>query len=370
MLFCVNRTAVVALFVAAGLTLSSAPVIAQTPRLEVELSNDYVGPGTTSGWVSAYIRNPVDSVAGFRIWMQLDRPDVIAFVQTTPPNLDYDTVGSLIGGWEIFDVRSKVGSVFDAQVVALADDVGPGPLKRGFGPSSTLRTLIRIPFVVLPGADTMTDATVHVLINYSFSAAFDFSTPDGRTIPWADSIGGQAIIDTMKIKVRSGSVSFNDGECVADGDFNSDGMVLTVSDLVYTTRVLAGMADSPDSVYHVDFNADCVVDSLDQRIYERYFDSGLIVFTPFPWPRPTCCNPVLRICCQGVTGNVDCDPQDNVDIADLTALIDNLYVSLSPLCCYGKANIDGDRGRSVDIADLTALIDRLYVSFSPPAACF
>ncbi len=73
-------------------------------------------------------------------------------------------------------------------------------------------------------------------------------------------------------------------------------------------------------------------------------------------------------CCPGPnTGNIDCDPAQGIDISDLTALIDNLYVSFAPLCCVKAANTDGQPG--IDIGDLTALIDFLYISFTPPAAC-
>lgn len=72
-------------------------------------------------------------------------------------------------------------------------------------------------------------------------------------------------------------------------------------------------------------------------------------------------------CCVGLTGNVDCDPGSGIDISDLSALVDNLYISLMPLCCPATANIDGQPG--IDISDLSALIDYLYISFTPPAAC-
>ena len=74
-------------------------------------------------------------------------------------------------------------------------------------------------------------------------------------------------------------------------------------------------------------------------------------------------------CCVGLTGNVDCNGGDGVDIADLSALIDFLYISFTPLCCPGEANIDGDPAAGIDIADLSALIDYLYISFTPPASC-
>lgn len=72
-------------------------------------------------------------------------------------------------------------------------------------------------------------------------------------------------------------------------------------------------------------------------------------------------------CCVGRTGNVDCDPANGTDISDLSALIDNLYVTFSPLCCPKAANVDG--GAGTDISDLSALIDYLYISFSPPPFC-
>lgn len=74
-------------------------------------------------------------------------------------------------------------------------------------------------------------------------------------------------------------------------------------------------------------------------------------------------------CCVDQSGNVDCDLAETTDIADLSALIDNLYISFSPLCCKQEANCDGSPDGAVDIADLSALIDYLYISFSPTAFC-
>ena len=79
------------------------------------------------------------------------------------------------------------------------------------------------------------------------------------------------------------------------------------------------------------------------------------------------CDGVDASCCVARTGNVDCDPGDGADISDLSALIDNLYISFTPLCCPKEANTDGQPG--TDISDLSALIDFLYISFTPTAAC-
>ncbi len=78
---------------------------------------------------------------------------------------------------------------------------------------------------------------------------------------------------------------------------------------------------------------------------------------------------VAGSCCVGVTGNVDGDPLEGIDISDLSALIDYLYISFTVPSCLAEANCDGDIGGGVDIADLSALIDYLYISFTPTAAC-
>jgi hypothetical protein len=72
-------------------------------------------------------------------------------------------------------------------------------------------------------------------------------------------------------------------------------------------------------------------------------------------------------CCVGTTANIDCDSTGSVDISDLSALIDGLYVSLQPFCCGQTADLDGDG--NVDISDISVLIDNLYVAFTPLRPC-
>ena len=71
--------------------------------------------------------------------------------------------------------------------------------------------------------------------------------------------------------------------------------------------------------------------------------------------------------CSGTTGNVDCDPEDQVSLGDLTALIDYLFISLAPVCNEGEANIDLEG--SISLGDLTRLIDHLFVTLSPLPDC-
>ncbi len=72
-------------------------------------------------------------------------------------------------------------------------------------------------------------------------------------------------------------------------------------------------------------------------------------------------------CCVNSTGNVDCDPYESVDMADLTVLIDHLMISLTPLCCEAEADVD--LSGMVDMGDVTILVDHLFGTLAPLPAC-
>jgi hypothetical protein len=74
-------------------------------------------------------------------------------------------------------------------------------------------------------------------------------------------------------------------------------------------------------------------------------------------------------CCIDLSGNVDGTIDDNVDIGDLTAMIDYLFITFTPPSCMGEANIDGSENLLVDLGDLTGLIDYLFITFTPPQPC-
>lgn len=74
-------------------------------------------------------------------------------------------------------------------------------------------------------------------------------------------------------------------------------------------------------------------------------------------------------CCNGTVGNVTADAGEVVDIADLTLLIDHLFINFPPLDCPAEGNVDGDPQGAVDIADLTALIDHLFINFPALPSC-
>jgi hypothetical protein len=71
----------------------------------------------------------------------------------------------------------------------------------------------------------------------------------------------------------------------------------------------------------------------------------------------------------GYTGNTDCDTEGKINLGDITALIDRVYISKTPLCCEENGNVDGDAEGKVNLADITGLIDHVYISHVQTALC-
>jgi hypothetical protein len=73
------------------------------------------------------------------------------------------------------------------------------------------------------------------------------------------------------------------------------------------------------------------------------------------------------VCCVGMRGNVDCSPDDFVTMGDLTVLIDNLFITLTPLGCEQEGELDGTP--PITMGDLTRMIDYLFITLTPLPAC-
>ena len=75
-------------------------------------------------------------------------------------------------------------------------------------------------------------------------------------------------------------------------------------------------------------------------------------------------------CCIGIRGNVDGDPGDEFDIADIVYFVDWLFNDLPAPPCLDEANVKlGPGDEEVDIADAIYLVDFLFNEGSPLPAC-
>lgn len=79
----------------------------------------------------------------------------------------------------------------------------------------------------------------------------------------------------------------------------------------------------------------------------------------------SCCGRFL----EGLTGNIDCDEEGRRNLADITRLIDRLYISNGVLCCSRNGNTNADWKGELNLADLTLLIDHIYISHDELELC-
>ncbi len=63
-------------------------------------------------------------------------------------------------------------------------------------------------------------------------------------------------------------------------------------------------------------------------------------------------------CCIGRRGNVDCDPDNDVALTDVLALLDHLFISTAPVCCMATADVDADG--HIGLTDASTLLSHLY----------
>ncbi len=103
---------------------------------------------------------------------------------------------------------------------------------------------------------------------------------------------------------------------------------------------------------------------LDLDGYNSYlpsFSSPLLTYTPLLAP------PVVYVpaCCVGERGDVDMSGE--VNVADLTYLVNYIFNGGLPSPCEEEADIDGSG--DINVADVTALVAYIFQGGAPPAAC-
>lgn len=100
---------------------------------------------------------------------------------------------------------------------------------------------------------------------------------------------------------------------------------------------------------------------------------GDSAWTVFASPSPESRNSLLTCCTGSSVG--DCDCNGRVDIADLSALIDHMFLSFQPLCCDAEANINHPSSGApvsdeiVDITDLQMMAELLFILLQPFPPC-
>jgi PKD repeat protein len=75
-------------------------------------------------------------------------------------------------------------------------------------------------------------------------------------------------------------------------------------------------------------------------------------------------------CCHGLTGNINGDPDDRIDVSDLVFLVDYMFSGGDQPPCSAEASVDGDLFQHIDITDLVYLVSYMFSGGPAPIHCF
>lgn len=75
----------------------------------------------------------------------------------------------------------------------------------------------------------------------------------------------------------------------------------------------------------------------------------------------------LGSCCVGLTGNVNGDPEEDVDLSDVIYMVNYLFLGGPAPDCAAEGDISSNR--SMDLSDLIYLVNYLFQSGPPPNEC-
>jgi hypothetical protein len=289
-----------------ALCLSSPSSRAQgTSEVEIEIgqTSQCYHPGDSSINLSVYLRNYVDTVAGFSLMLIMDRP-AAGFSATI------DTVGTLVAGWDLFNVALLGGGDFACKAVGLAQSIDPPYDNRGIPPQDG-----QIPFfnlrLFIPDLPEIASRDTASILLCEATDCISLARPDGTSIGYDTCLR----IDTAYYRCTN----WQDSVCVT------------------WQRVHTPPYDS----VAIDTEVVACLDTLALR-----------------WTAGSVC---VHPRCGDIDGSVD----GLVTMSDLTLLIDHLFITLTPVRWPTEANVDGSEDHLLTMSDLTVMIDNLFISLEP-----
>ncbi|MFZ5979808.1 MAG: dockerin type I repeat-containing protein [Candidatus Zixiibacteriota bacterium] len=279
--------------------IAATPLLAQTPELDIKISDTTGYPGESS-LLTVYLTNYTESISGFGIRFSLNRDDIIYF------RPEFDTAGTLTSGWEIIYPRLISDDSLDYYILAISNAFSPPEIVPPIPPHQTPQPLIRVPVYLADVPDTAVNRQVSVDIKIDLDN-MEFVSADYRTI----GLLTDTLVDTLWYNCEA---------------WQSDSCLIW----------LETVGPPADSMY------------IDSNVI-GWLDTMLINVSPGSIT-------ALVPTCGDLNGNLD------VDIADITRLISYLYLDGERPVCLRAANVNGTPDGTVDIADITRLIQFLYMN--------
>ncbi len=110
----------------------------------------------------------------------------------------------------------------------------------------------------------------------------------------------------------------------------------------------------------------CIDSSYNPQAGEWRFAKTTGVSYPV-WDGPHCY--LVAACCVGMRGDVNFDPQDQVNIADVTYLVDYVFLGGPEPQCREEADFIDDPLNTPTVEELTWLVAYLFQGGDPPSLC-
>lgn len=220
-------------------------------RIDIRIDSVLVLSGESSVEIPIYFSNYLDTIGGFEIWIQLNRPDIALFNKTGGPLFRIDTSGSLLSDWEFMDTRSLAGQELDVKITGIANFTPP--LDTIMSPiyPQTNGLLLTLVLDVFNVPDTLSDRIVELHIFKDFASLFNFADLHGNSI-----LVTEAALDPSLFTTQDGALSVNC--CYLPGDFNHDNN-LNVTDLTAVVNYMFKSGASPACVNDADIDGSCAV---------------------------------------------------------------------------------------------------------------
>lgn len=295
-------------WLALGLALSLpwsglSPTDSYAADLRIDIAEKIEVSSGLPVYIPVYMDNYSDTVAGFTILFQLDRPDVVTF------RTEVDTSSSLISGWELLVATNLGESGYNVKVTALAN-LPAEPLTAGIGPQIGGLLFYLVADVVIPPSSPDSSALIFINENLwltSFSdelGALISVVPDTVITEecWSCQLwmGDPAVcLDWMLVSTPPCDSTALDTVIIPRLDL-FDGSIAIVSS--FGCCLLAGDANGNSSTN--------IADAI--FIINRVFDGG---------PDPACCE------------EADANGNGSVNIADAIFIIISVFSGGGPPSC-------------------------------------
>ncbi|MEA1981401.1 MAG: hypothetical protein U9N54_10555, partial [candidate division Zixibacteria bacterium] len=149
----------------------SSTVFSQTYDLELTIGHETAVKAETGVEIPIYFKNYIDTIAGFQIWIQNSRPDLMEYT------LAFDTIGCLTSGWHIS--TNSLGGINQDILITATRDIHESNF---IFPQSSDDPLIKIYADVYDIPEFLYNETVDLFIEYQFIDHFSFSDQYGNLV--------------------------------------------------------------------------------------------------------------------------------------------------------------------------------------------